>query len=75
MNVTYASSHWFSAENSSPMSRIIPDATVESLPGSRADSVQPPVAYSELSQPSGSAADRQSLFVSPVGLDQIGSKT
>lgn len=52
------------------MGKIMPDAPVESFLEPQADSVQPPVASSELSQAGGSAVNREGSFVLPKGLDQ-----
>lgn len=53
------------------MGRSMPDAPVESFLEPRADSAQPPVASSELSQAgSGSAVNRQGSFVLLKALDE-----
>lgn len=52
------------------MGKIMPDALVESFLEPQADSAQPQVASSELSQAGGSAVNRQGSFVLPKGLDQ-----
>lgn len=52
------------------MGKVVPDAFLESFLEPEADSVQPPVASSELSQAGGSAVNRQGSFILPKGLDQ-----
>lgn len=70
MTVPSARSHWFAAENSSLMGKSMPDAPVESFLEPQADSAQPLVASSELSQAGGSAVNRQGSFVLLKGLDE-----
>lgn len=52
------------------MGKSMPDAPVESFLEAQADSAQPPVASSELSQAGGSAVNRQGSFVVLKGLDE-----
>lgn len=52
------------------MGKSMPDAPVESFLEPQANSAQPPVASSELSQAGGSAVNRQGSFVLLKGLDE-----